>query len=205
MSPPSAPPAARESQTVEFKRVWRDEFLKELWNEGKLPEGYTVKKLLGAHASRPRNRNLAAAFYRAGFIEAWGRGIEKIRVGMAAAGLPDPLFESTCGGVKVTLFRPEKAESSTTKTTTKAATKTALKTELKTGLKTGLKHSLSPKARAIAELMEKNPLIGIAGIAEATGLSRGGVNYLVRMLKEKAGLVRVGGRKAGHWEFKEDP
>ena len=30
MSPPSAPPAARESQTVEFKRVWRDEFLKEL-------------------------------------------------------------------------------------------------------------------------------------------------------------------------------
>ena len=29
--PPSAPiPAARESQTVEFKRVWRDEFLKEL-------------------------------------------------------------------------------------------------------------------------------------------------------------------------------
>ena len=103
-------------------------------------------------------------------------------------------------------LRPEKAESSTTKTTTKTTTtKTALKTELKTGLKTGLKHSLPPNARAIAELMEKNPLIGIAGIAEATGLSRGGVNYLVRMLKEKAGLVRVGGRKAGHWEFKEDP
>ena len=90
-------------------------------------------------------------------------------------------------------------------TTPKTTLKTTLKTELKTGLKTGLKHSLSPQAWVIAELMEKNPLIGIAGIAEATGLSRGGVNYLVRVLKEKAGLVRVGGRKTGHWEFKEEP
>ena len=30
MSSPSGAPAARESQTVEFKRGWRDEFLKEL-------------------------------------------------------------------------------------------------------------------------------------------------------------------------------
>ncbi len=173
----------------------------ELWNEGKLPEGYTVKKLLGAHASRPRNRNLAAAFYRAGFIEAWGRGIEKIREGMAAAGLPAPLFESTCGGVKVTLFRPEKAESATTKT----ATKTTQKTTQKTTLKTARKEKVEGTARKIAELMAANPGISIGEIVERTGLTRDGVNYHIRALKTKAGLVRVGGRKAGHWEFKEEP
>lgn len=33
---------------------------------------------MGKHVSRPYNPNIANVFYLAGFIESWGRGIEKI-------------------------------------------------------------------------------------------------------------------------------
>ena len=50
-----------------------------LWNGGTLPLGYTVEMLMEPHESHPRNRLMANVFYLAGFIEAWGRGYEKIR------------------------------------------------------------------------------------------------------------------------------
>lgn len=46
-------------------------------NCGQLPDNWTVKNLMGKHASRPYNPNIANVFYLAGFIESWGRGIEK--------------------------------------------------------------------------------------------------------------------------------
>ena len=49
-----------------------------LWNSGVMPENWTMEKLLGKHPSQPYNPLLANAFFRAGYIEAWGRGIEKI-------------------------------------------------------------------------------------------------------------------------------
>lgn len=43
--------------------------------------------------------------FKAGFIDAWGRGYKKIRKGFEGAGLPMPKIESTDGGVKVTFQR----------------------------------------------------------------------------------------------------
>lgn len=41
----------------------------------------------------------------AGFIESWGQGIDKIRTEIQSAGLPEPMFEETCGGMMVTINR----------------------------------------------------------------------------------------------------
>ena len=49
-----------------------------LWNPGTLPPNWTLDKLLGTHASAPHNPGIANAFFRAGMIEAWGRGIGSI-------------------------------------------------------------------------------------------------------------------------------
>lgn len=49
----------------------------EIWNEGELPDGYTVEMLWQKHHSKPRNMNIANVFNKAGFIEAWGRGYKK--------------------------------------------------------------------------------------------------------------------------------
>ncbi|MDM8298966.1 MAG: ATP-binding protein [Enterocloster aldenensis] len=45
-----------------------------------LPDNWTVENLLSKHASKPYNHNIANVFYLAGFIESWGRGIEKVGV-----------------------------------------------------------------------------------------------------------------------------
>ena len=84
-------------------RVYADHI--ELWNEGTLPDGYTIETLLRKHSSRPRNLNIAEAFYRAGFIESWGRGIKKICDGFIVEGLPSPSFQENCGGLLVTIPR----------------------------------------------------------------------------------------------------
>lgn len=47
-------------------------------NCGCLPKNWTLANLMSKHASSPYNPNIAHVFYLAGFIESWGRGIEKI-------------------------------------------------------------------------------------------------------------------------------
>jgi len=84
-------------------KVYNDRII--LWNEGKLIDNYTVETLLNDHSSHPRNKNIANVFYKAGFIEAWGRGISKIRTGFIDAKLPEPLFEEKMGGMWVSIPR----------------------------------------------------------------------------------------------------
>jgi len=71
-------------------RVYDDKIM--IWNEGRLPEDWTIKKLLQNHSSRPNNPDIANAFFRSGYVESWGRGISKIEEQCAAAGLPAPTF-----------------------------------------------------------------------------------------------------------------
>lgn len=58
----------------------------ELWNEGKLPDAITIDTLVEKHSSHPRNQLVASVFYKAGFIESWGRGIRKINEAFDKAG-----------------------------------------------------------------------------------------------------------------------
>jgi ATP-dependent DNA helicase RecG len=71
--------------------VYADKIM--IWNEGQLPENWTVKNLFAKHSSRPYNPDIANAFFRSGYVEAWGRGIEKITEQCVAAGLPEPVFK----------------------------------------------------------------------------------------------------------------
>jgi ATP-dependent DNA helicase RecG len=61
-----------------------------IWNPCVLPDGWTVKNLLGAHASTPFNPAIANVFFRSGEIETWGRGIERIFAACRDAGTPNP-------------------------------------------------------------------------------------------------------------------
>ena len=66
-------------------------------NEGKLPPEVPVEKLKTEHLSKPRNTLLADVFYKAGFIENWGRGTIKIMEKCQEKGLPEPDFEEEHG------------------------------------------------------------------------------------------------------------
>jgi ATP-dependent DNA helicase RecG len=71
-------------------RVYGDRI--KIWNEEQLPESWTVEDLLQEHSSRPYNPDIANAFFRCGYVESWGRGIEKMTVQCTTAGLPVPII-----------------------------------------------------------------------------------------------------------------
>ena len=73
-----------------------------IWNPGQLPPSWTVEKLKQKHASHPFNPDLANVFFRAGEIEAWGRGIERICAACRAAGFPEPAIAHDATGLWIT-------------------------------------------------------------------------------------------------------
>lgn len=63
-----------------------------IWNEGQLPEDWTVQNLMKKHASRPYNPDIANALFRSGYIESWGRGTLKMIRACKLARIPEPIF-----------------------------------------------------------------------------------------------------------------
>ena len=45
-----------------------------IWNQGELPQNWSVDKLTVKHPSLPHNPKISNALFRSGYIEAWGRG-----------------------------------------------------------------------------------------------------------------------------------
>ena len=86
-------------------RVYSDRLV--IMNEGKLPPEVPVEKLKTEHLSKPRNTLLADVFYKAGFIESWGRGTIKIMEKCLEQGLPEPDFEEDHGVFVVKFYQDE--------------------------------------------------------------------------------------------------
>ena len=80
-------------------KVYPDSF--NLWNIGGLPASIGIDDLKKWHSSKPRNDFLADVFFKAGMIEAWGRGTIKIIDECKKAGLPEPEFREEFGGLSV--------------------------------------------------------------------------------------------------------
>jgi len=68
------------------------------WNEGQLPENWTVENLLIKHPTKPHNPDIANAFFRSGYIELWGRGIFKMIKECLDSGLPKPTVRYEMSG-----------------------------------------------------------------------------------------------------------
>ena len=164
-------------------RVYNDRI--ELWNQGRLPEELTPEKLLERHSSYPRNKNIAEVFYRAGFIESWGRGIRKIVDGVKNAGLAEPKIEDAEGGVRITIFR-------------------------KNGIHKGEQvHQSSPKSSpmspkdTIVAMIQQNPKVTIAKMAERLDIGARAVKKHIAALEDAKIIDRFGSPRTGHWVILE--
>ena len=69
-------------------RVYDDRLV--MVNSAVLPDGWTQDTLLEPHPSHPLNPDIANTFFRAGEIEAWGRGVQRIFDACRKAGTPEP-------------------------------------------------------------------------------------------------------------------
>lgn len=70
--------------------VYSDKII--FWNEGQLPENWTIENLKTKHPSKAYNPDIANALFRSGYIESWGRGTLKMIKECVALGLPQPIY-----------------------------------------------------------------------------------------------------------------
>ena len=71
-------------------KVFKDRIM--IWNDGQLPPNWTITHLLKRHASKPFNPDIANTLFRSGYIESWGRGIEKMLNYCLEARIPAPNY-----------------------------------------------------------------------------------------------------------------
>lgn len=161
----------------------------EIWNCGILPEGWTINNLLGKHRSRPYNPDIANVFFRAGEIEAWGRGIERIIAACKTDGYPAPNFQYDGGGLW-TIFHFEENYQKAIGTTQKTAQKTTQKVVAK----------LTDTQVAIIECLKEHPQMTRKELAvNIPNITENGIKYNLARLQELGVLNRIGGRKSGYW------
>lgn len=153
-----------------------------LWNDGPLPEGFDMNVLMREHASRPRNKNIASTFFKAGFIEAWGRGIKKIQDSFAQAKLPMPTIENRDGGVLVTIQRSK------------------LFSSLYNLEPKNEPQKLTQRQEALLELCKNEITISRQELANKLNISLATVKRDLSKLRIKGVLVYAGSSKDGHWE-----
>lgn len=157
-----------------------------VYNDGRLPENWTITDLLKRHRSRPYNPKIAYAFYRAGYIETWGRGIERITSACKEAGKPEPLFEASSSEITVT-FYTRNNESFAEKFADEFVEKFVE----------------NENQRTILKLMLEQPTISAKKIAERIGMTPRGVQKNINALKNAGMVERVGAAKGGHWVVKQ--
>ena len=160
-----------------------------LWNSGDLPERWTLEKLLGKHPSKPFNPLIANAFFRAGYIESWGRGIEKINRECREHGIDPPAYDFGMAGLMLTFHaNPAHLRASASGTV-----------QDRLGEKLGEK--LGKTRTAIVQSMKDNPRVTVSELAKRLRLSTTAIEKNIHHLKTKGYVKRVGPAKGGHWEI----
>jgi ATP-dependent DNA helicase RecG len=89
--------------TTIFLSIYENRLM--IWNPGKLPDSLTVELLKSKHRSIPRNRLIADVFFMAGYIEAWGRGIDIMLEGCRQYRIPEPIIIEELEGISVAFLK----------------------------------------------------------------------------------------------------
>ncbi len=172
-------------------RVYPDKL--QIWNSAVLPEGWTAETLLASHSSHPFNPLVAAAFFRAGEIEAWGRGIRRIVEACEAEGTPSPVIRYDANdywfefpfakGYVEAVFGGRTTQETTQEITQETPPETT--------------------QERILGALRAEPALTRRALAARFGLTPDGVKYHLTKLTAAGRLRHVGPTKAGKWEVLE--
>ena len=151
-----------------------------IWNEGQLPDNWTVARLKTKHPSHPYNPDIANCFFRAGLIETWGRGTIKILNECKLAKVATPIFKYDLSGFIIEFKF-------------KALQQAVASASIE------LKGSTADK---IISQIKNNSAITIAELATQIGVSVITIRRELNELQELKKIIREGSRKAGMWKIK---
>lgn len=154
-------------------------------NTGRLPEMWTLENLMSKHTSQPFNPTIAHAFYLSGFIESWGRGIEKIYDACREDGIYDPDYTVHPRDIMIRFTAPEeRVIYSRPKKVTERVTERVTEPE-----------------RQILTILVEEPTCTYQAIADRLSVSRKTISSRIGSLKKKGMIKRVGSDTKGHWEI----
>jgi len=160
-------------------RVYHDKI--RISNVGSLPEEWTVETLLEEHTSEPFNPDIANAFFRTGYIESWGRGVNTVVELSKAYNGTVPKFKFLNGlTVEFSSNYPNKR------------------------LGNRLYDNLSEIRVHIIKTISKNSKISMTELAEELSISRTAVQKNIKFLKENGYINRIGSAKGGYWEVLDE-
>ncbi len=159
-------------------------------NSSLLPFGWTAETLMGAHSSKPFNPDIANVFYRAGYIESWGRGIQKICDACKSLGADEPVYVLHGEDIMVKFRALQSAIVSDSKVPKHQSTADF----------GALDDALVQK---ILEVLRHKPEISQGEMAEELGTTRRVIQKKMTLLKEAGRIERVGGKRYGHWIIHE--
>ncbi len=146
------------------------------------PSDWTTENLMKVHHSRPYNPDLANTFFRAGYIEAWGRGIQKICEECQLIGGKVP--EYSILGDDITVKFCAVVQEKSFKRTNDVRKEKLINTR-------------------VLELITDQTDITLSEIADRLGVSYKTVQRAVADLKKNGVIERIGGRRKGYWGIKE--
>lgn len=169
-------------------------------NEGPLPDGFTIETLLKKHESKRRNELIAQTFYYAGFIEAWGRGFEKIRESFGEENLKMPTFEENGRFFSVEIIR-EKYASLTNENHESD-------TDVVDNVTMNVVDKLTERQKDILKYIQHcdiddvtmNVTMNATTMAQHFHVSRRTIMRDIDFLVSKGFIKRVGSKMKGHWE-----
>jgi ATP-dependent DNA helicase RecG len=138
-----------------------------------------------------RNPGIANLFQRIDYIEKMGTGIERIRLELKKAKVPQVQYELMPVYVRAIFPRPEETE------------KIISKEDLKSGLGEKLVEKLGENERKLLMLVVDDKFLTIQIMAQKLGVSTTAVENILKKLKQKGILMRIGPDKGGYWEVNE--
>ena len=160
-------------------------------NCGKLPENWTVANLMSKHASKPYNPGIANVFYLAGYIESWGRGIEKICNACQEDGSPQPEFSINPEDIMIKFTADEnRIIRSVTPSVTEKVTERVTE-------------RVTEKEQQVLNLIIEDPGYTSKMMADKLTLSRKTITDRLRSLKDKGIIQRIGSDTKGYWKINE--
>ena len=154
-------------------------------NVGRLPENWTLGNLMGKHASLPYNPDIAHIFYLAGFIESWGRGIEKICDSLKADSLPMPEYTVHPGDIMIKFTGPEDR---------------IVRVNNKVNDRVNV--HVNDRESTLLNYLVQDPGYTVTQLAAMMNVSRKTIAGYLKALKEKGTIERIGTTRTGYWKIK---
>ena len=172
-------------------------------NDCVFPPGWTVETLMSKHRSKPYNPNIANGFFRAGLVETWGRGIEKICESCEAQGLENPKWFLYPEDLMVSFTTKQAIKTSDKKQAIKTSDKTqAIKTsDKKQAIKTSDKRKRYYKE--ISTYFSTFETLTTRDISEFLGLSTTRTRVILNDMVMLGLLEAIGEQKTRKYKMKK--